>query len=1012
MRLVLTVFFVFLCSLGTLFAKEHYRIGILSFRPTEVTLKQWQPMIDYLQQKLPKYSFSIQALSYVEQENAIKNHEIDFLLTNPASYVFFKERHLLSLPFVGLKNLYDGKVLRQFGGVIFTRKDTSNINTLQDLKGKRIATVGTHSLGGYQMQAYELFKRGIDAIDQMEFIFTEMPHDNTVFAVLDKKADVGFARTGVLEALAKAKKIKLSDLKILNQQKSDFPLILSTNLYPEWFFSSLPHVKEQVVLDLSAALLQMPIMKEHKIGGFGIAQDYHSVKNILKEMHFPPFDKQIKERDFSDFVEEFLYEIIIFITLVFAFIIFIVLWLRLKNKTLKENQQNLKMFQGIFENTTEAIVICDNQTNILNVNPAFSAITGYTKAEAIGKKTNLFNSGQHEVDFFKTIWESLGKNGYWKGEIYNKKKGGEIYPEYLSITAIKDQYNAVNSYFALFSDITKIKEQQVALQEAKFFDTLTKLPNRKKLIQEVGLLIEKNTVFTLIDLDIDNFKKINEKYGYEIGDEFLLAFVKRLEETCSQIDFLSRIGGDEFCIISKSFNQVDEIIIWAEHLLHVSAQSFLVKGENIATSVSMGLSFYPQEETISSEKLIYQANQSMNEAKFAGKNEYKFYDTSVARQKQSLHENLQEIQDALRAKEFIVYYQPKINMSTGKLLGFEALVRWQKPNQDILSPACFLPLIEDHPLMIELGEFVLRDTLDLLVKWHKNDEKKDLHISVNLSAYQIMSEDFIQRLQAILSEYPKTILPCLEFEVLETSALEDIQQASRVIDTCKQMGISFSLDDFGTGYSSLTYLKQLDIQTIKIDQSFVREMLNKPENIAILDAIIALSNAFDINLIAEGVETISQGRTLLQLGCVNAQGYFVAKPMPKEDIDVWHKTLKTPEEWSKTKKIAHEYTVVLRAMIEHFRWVDQIISYMENENNTPPVLSHKECNFAKILQADKKFQVLLHPALPKHEILHEKAQKLIDLKNGSKDEIEQKVEELLALAQELQEDIYGILQAS
>ncbi|MBE0491969.1 MAG: EAL domain-containing protein [Sulfurospirillum sp.] len=1015
MRFFSYIFVLLALFFNTVLAKEHYTIGILSFRSPEVTLKQWQPLIDYLENKQANYSFTLKPLSFVELDVAIKNQTIDFLLTNPISYILFKEKNLVNIALLSMKELKDGKVLDQFGGVIFTHKDSKDINTLADLKGKKIATVGTNSLGGYQVQAYELFKIGTDVIKDTKLIFTELPHDNTVFEVLNKKADVGFVRTSVLEALVKEKKIHLSDFKILNiQQKEDFPFLLSTDLYPQWPLTSLLHVNKKVAQELSVLLLSLPDMQVYGLGGFGVAQDYARVKQILQSMHFLHSDEHKNSEIFEFFdtyIDRYLYELILFTTLLFIFIVFIAYQLRLANKKLKAHQNALVKFEKIFNNTAQAIILTDVNTVITDVNPAFCVITGYSKAEAIGNTTNLLQSGKHDKTFYESMWKDLRTKGFWEGEIYNKRKNTQVYPEYLSINALKDEQDNINAYIALFSDITAIKSQQKALEQMAYFDTLTKLPNRRKLVKTLEQLMSKQTPFVFLLIDLDDFKLFNEKFRREIGDKFLLAFAQRLQNVLKKTDFLARIGGDEFAIIWHSEEREVTCEAFLEQLLHISIQTLSIDAQSVSSSVSIGVSFYPQEAILSPEKLIRQSDQAMYNAKMSGKNQYKFFDTNTEKQLQTFHKDIQQIHNALISQEFLVYYQPKVNMHTGEVLGFEALVRWQRDEQ-IISPAFFLPLIENHSLMMELGEYVLKDALDLLASWH-NTERQNQSISVNLSAYQVLHEDFIPRLQAILQQYPQLDLHFLEFEILETSALEDITAASQVIATCKQMGISFSLDDFGTGYSSLTYLKRLDIQTIKIDQSFVRELFLKAENIDILDAIIALANSFNIKVIAEGVEDISQGRILLHLGCDNAQGYFIAKPMPKEQIPAWQSNWQTPPQWSKTKKIKHENISILRVVMEHFAWIDKIELYIKDMNDILPPLHHKECKFARIIENDSNLKSFLQPVLPQHKKIHMLAQELIGLHNaGFKVDASKKIQELLALAQNMQEDIYDLLQVN
>jgi diguanylate cyclase (GGDEF)-like protein len=397
-------------------------------------------------------------------------------------------------------------------------------------------------------------------------------------------------------------------------------------------------------------------------------------------------------------------------------------------------------------------------------------------------------------------------------------------------------------------------------------------------------------------LDLDGFKAINDHHGHQTGDQVLITLAKRMKEALREGDTLARLGGDEFVAVLIDLEDTQASAPLLDRLLTAAAMPVQVGELNLQVSASLGVTFYPQTYGIDADQLLRQADQAMYQAKVAGKNRYEFFDAERDSSIRGHHESLERIRLALAQSELVLHYQPKVNMHTGQVIGAEALIRWQHPDKGLLAPATFLPVIEDHPLVVEVGEWVIDTALTQIEMWRATG--LDLAVSVNIGARQLQQGDFVQRLQAILAKHPKINPPSLELEVLETSALSDIEQVSQVIEECAQIGVKFALDDFGTGYSSLTYLKRLRVATLKIDQSFVRDMLDDPDDLAILEGVIGLASAFKREVIAEGVETIEHGTALLHLGCELAQGYGIARPMSAELLPIWVASWKPDRAWS------------------------------------------------------------------------------------------------------------------
>lgn len=564
---------------------------------------------------------------------------------------------------------------------------------------------------------------------------------------------------------------------------------------------------------------------------------------------------------------------------------------------LKAAQKSLHLAQSVFINSREGISITDASGTILDVNPAFSRITGYSREEALGRNPRMLQSGRQSPEFYAVMWRTLTSQGYWSGEVWNRRKNGEVYAEILNIGAVHDATGKTVNYVALFSDITAIKEHQRELEHLAHFDTLTGLPNRlllsDRLNQCMSQCQRENRVLTVAYLDLDDLKAVNDDYGHAVGDALLIEVAQRMKVVLRERDILARIGGDEFvAVIVDQQPSVDRFAV-LERLLQAASAPVEVGMAacddtgamlTLQVSASMGVTFYPQD-AVDADQLLRHADQAMFAAKQSGKNQYHLFDIAQDAALQTLNETLKEIRTALAQHEFVLFYQPKVNMRSGRVTGAEALIRWQHPTRGLLPPAAFLPAIENQAIGIEMGEWVIATALAQMKQWQSKG--LDLPVSVNLGAEQLQKEDFSARLETFLS-HQLTVKPGrLQLEVLETSALDDIVKVSAAMNACCKRGVSFALDDFGTGYSSLTYLRRLPAHTLKIDQSFVRDMLEDPNDLAIVKGVIGLANAFGREVIAEGVETWAHGQLLLSLGCDLAQGYGIARPMPAEALTDW-----------------------------------------------------------------------------------------------------------------------------
>ena len=568
-------------------------------------------------------------------------------------------------------------------------------------------------------------------------------------------------------------------------------------------------------------------------------------------------------------------------------------------RKLAEEKQQLAA--SVFGHAREGIMITDAAGTIIDVNGAFTRITGYSRLEALGGNPRMLSSGRQDAAFYTALWRALNDQGHWSGEIWNRRKSGEVFAELLTISAVRNAQGQVQQYVALFSDISAIKTHQSQLEHIAHFDALTNLPNRvllaDRLQQAMAQAQRRGRQLAVAYLDLDGFKAINDRHGHDVGDQMLIILAQRMKEALREEDTLARLGGDEFVAVLIDLTDTASSLPMLTRLLAAAAQPVQVDELVVQVSASLGVTFCPQAQDIDADQLLRQADQAMYQAKVAGKNRYHVFDAEQDSSIRGHHESLERIRLALAQHEFVLHYQPKVNMRTGQVIGAEALIRWQHPERGLLPPGMFLPVIEDHALAVGIGEWVIDTALSQITQWQVAG--LDMPVSVNIGAHQLQQTDFVDRLRAILAAHPQVAAHCLELEVLETSALEDIAQVSQVIEACAQMGVMFALDDFGTGYSSLTYLKRLRVKLLKIDQSFVRDMLEDPDDLAILQGVIGLAAAFKRQVIAEGVETVAHGSLLLQLGCELAQGYGIARPMPADQLPAWVATWQADPAWSR-----------------------------------------------------------------------------------------------------------------
>ena len=530
----------------------------------------------------------------------------------------------------------------------------------------------------------------------------------------------------------------------------------------------------------------------------------------------------------------------------------------------------------------------DKSGIITYVNEQFCDISGYSAQELIGQNHRILNSGQHPPEFFIDMWKKVSRGQVWKGEICNRKKDGSLYwVESTIVPMYDDASQRVQKYVSIRFDVTEKRKFLETLQWQAEHDELTDLPNRfllsKALDQAIVKAKSQPSTVAVGVLDLDGFKQINDRYGHEIGDRLLVAVADRLKHRMRIEDTVARLGGDEFVLI-LGVRDPKVLESALQRLLAALSAVYIIDGIGIKISASIGVTLYPNDNE-NADTLLRHADQAMYKAKQSGRNCFHLFDVSKDKMDKSTFDTVIRVRQALHDGELCLHYQPKISLSSGAVIGFEALLRWQHPRDGLILPQYFIPLIEQSDLIVEIGEWVIDQALSQIEQWA--DLGHLWSVSVNIAALHLKKENFVKSLKFLLDSHPNVLPQMLDIEITESVVIENLPHVTQCLIACQDLGVTFSLDDFGTGYSSLSYLKQLPTQSIKIDKSFIRDILIDKDSLGLTKAIIGLAKSFNREVIAEGVETVEHEVLLMNLGCYVAQGYGIAKPMPVEKVLSW-----------------------------------------------------------------------------------------------------------------------------
>ena len=548
-------------------------------------------------------------------------------------------------------------------------------------------------------------------------------------------------------------------------------------------------------------------------------------------------------------------------------------------------QEKLQLAATVFESTAEGVLITDTRQRINAVNRAFSEITGYSEHEAIGETPRLLASGQHDSAFYAAMWYQLTAEGHWQGEISNRRKNGEVYPSWLTISAVRNRDKFITHFVAVFADISSLKQAQARLDYQAHHDPLTGLPNRTLFESRLQAALvhsqHGDSLGAVLFLDLDRFKHINDSLGHPVGDLLLKGIAQRLKENLRDIDTVARLGGDEFIILLPGLQNAGDAEAIATKLLNSFSAPFQAGEHEFFISASIGSALFPTDG-LDVATVIKNADAAMYRSKAKGRNRVESYTRDLTAQASERIALEHELRRAIERNEFTLSYQPKLSLLTQRLVGAEALIRWHHPTFGDVPPERFISLAEENGMILQIGEWVLENACRQLCEWNQSYDVFG-PLSVNLAGAQLRQPNLVNRIEQLLTQY--RLQPgCLQLEITENFIMSQTEEALSVLHKLKKLGVQLAIDDFGTGYSSLSYLKKLPLDILKIDQSFVRGLPDDPHDAAIVRAIIALGRSMQLTVIAEGVETLEQQQFLADEGCEQIQGYIVSLPLQPDEF--------------------------------------------------------------------------------------------------------------------------------
>ncbi|MFP4272175.1 MAG: EAL domain-containing protein [Halothiobacillaceae bacterium] len=873
-------------------------VAVLAYRSIESTLARWQPLVDYLSEQVPGHEFVLEALHLEEMAEAVRRREVDFLFTQPSHYVAMTFDAGLSAPLATVVNRELGEATDRFGGVIFVRANRSDLSTIADLAGRRVAIAGLNSLGAFQMQAFELLQHGVRRSD-VDYVVTGQPQFNAIEAVLEGRVDAGFVRTGVLEGLAESGRLDPQQLRLIGAERHpDFPFLSSTRLYPEWPFVAMPHPPSELKRRVAAALLSLPhegeLARQLEIVGFTFPGDYRNIDNLLRALRLPPFN-QPRELSVREVWQQWQLPLLGILGSVGLVLAGLLADMRRRNRVLHRAQIALqssatevhKLGLAVAQ-SPHSIMITDPVGTVEYVNAAFTRQTGYPEDEILGRTPAVLKSERTDPAVYEDLWKTLDAGETWRGEFVNRRRDGAEYVAAATLVPVREADGVVTHYLAITQDVTEQKTQHERIRKLAYFDPLTELPNRSLLIDRLGqsLVSEEGRAarHALILINIDRFKLINDARGNEVGDRLLRVvgqlLVERLPAACT----VARMGADEFAVLLPG-READgrasvAALTLAEQISSMLAEDVMLDGESFALRASLGLTLFPEQSGETPVQVIQRADTALHRAKERGGHQVLFFEVGMDETASEQFRIERDLRLALGSDQFQLYLQPQV-AHDGRLVGQEVLLRWRHPERGMISPGHFIPVAEQSDLIVALGRSVIEQSLALLARPENADA--DWSLSVNVSPRQFRQPGFVQELRELLAQSgvrPERLM----LEITEGVFIDNPEIMCDRMQELTRLGLRFSIDDFGTGYSSMAYLRRLPIQEIKIDRAFVQGALENSETAALVEAMIMVAGRMDLLVVAEGVETQEQADYLWSLDrAIVQQGFLHGRPAPPPD---------------------------------------------------------------------------------------------------------------------------------
>jgi diguanylate cyclase (GGDEF)-like protein/PAS domain S-box-containing protein len=856
---------------------SNVNVGVLTYRPPAVTRSEWQPLVDHLNTTIPSHRFTLQVYDFNTLQDAIRRHVVDVVVTNPTEYVRMAHHDARVAPLATIIDLEAGRPTRGLGGVILTGSDRADINTLKDLNNQRIAAAGLLSFGAYQMQAYEMQLQDVHA---GTIVVTGLPQENAITSLMAGHADAAFVRTGLMEDLVREGKLDPKRVKVVNPQYiADFPLAASTRLYPDWPVVAMAHLPDELKARIAGTLLSLehgsvPI-KRMGLYGFSIPANYDSVRTVMRAMRAPPFDTA-PEVSLEDIWARYQIPILALALALGALVLLAARELVLKQR-----------LAAIGDAMGEGMYVLDRRGRVTYVNRAACALLGAPRAQLMGTElldqflsptaTSMRLVGLHP------LLDPAQHREPFEGESVFINAQGRHFPVDVSVRPVLHKGKFVRSV-TVFSDISARKAQSEQVYKLAYYDPNTDLPNRRLLLNRLQLCLDDRAQTglpgALLFSDLDRFKQLNDTLGHQLGDALLREAAQRISRLVGDEGTVAHSGGDEFAVllghldadIEKATAQVQRI---AEGIRVSMQQPFALEGQHHTLTVSIGIAMFGGHGNDPG-NLIKQADIAMYQAKAGGRNTIRFFDQAAQTQLNSQVALEADLHSALAQQQFMLHYQPQVDAS-GAIFGVEALLRWHHPQRGLVSPAEFIPLAEETGLIVPLGQWVLEQACAQIHSWSTNPATAHWLVAVNISVHQVIQADFVTRVTGALRAY-NTAPKKLQLELTESVLAKNVDDTIDKMQQLVALGVTFSLDDFGTGYSSLSYLKRLPMRQLKIDASFVRDILNSPNDATITQTIIALGDNLGLEVIAEGVELEAQKELLAKQGCRFFQGYFFGRP--------------------------------------------------------------------------------------------------------------------------------------